>query len=249
MWADFNAARPQVLGLLLTAASTALRNLPTLHLPELPRLADFGRWVEAGAPAFGWDPGTFLEIYDGNRASADELALDGSPIGPTLLAFMADRNEWEGTASELLAALSERVSETTRKERDWPKRAHSLSGQVKRIAPNLRRLGIDVNVGERETTGQKRRLVRLQKRDAAKRHQCHQRHFAHGNGDAGDAAGVAEASLGVTEVSPSGDGYPQHDADFFDDQTSSGAGDAGDTDWGNASQPDCYPTEPDRWTA
>ena len=123
VWADYEAARPAVLGALLTAASTALRNLPALHLAELPRLADFARWVEAGAPAFGWEPGAFLKVYDANRASADELALDASPIGPALLAFVDECGEWQGTATELLAALNERTGETARKERGWPKQA------------------------------------------------------------------------------------------------------------------------------
>ena len=40
---DFDAARPGILGALLDGLVTALRRLPDLHLPKLPRMADFAR--------------------------------------------------------------------------------------------------------------------------------------------------------------------------------------------------------------
>ena len=141
--ADFAAVRPAMLGILLDAASTALRNWPTTKLDRLPRMADFAQWVEAGAPEFGWETGHFLAVYMGNRGEADEIALDALPVGVAVRTFMADRTAWEGTATELLTILTERAGEMA-KERGWPKRAHVLSGQLKRLAPNFRRLGIDV---------------------------------------------------------------------------------------------------------
>ena len=83
--------RPGVLGALLTAASTALRNWPTTRPEHLPRMADFARWIEAGAPAFGWQSGAFLGFYDQNRDEADQLVVESEPIGPTLLGFIDER--------------------------------------------------------------------------------------------------------------------------------------------------------------
>jgi hypothetical protein len=158
--AEFEASRPVLLGALLDAASTALRNWSTTKPSRLPRMADFARWVEAGAPALGWEPEYFLSIYTGNRAEADEIALDALPVGTAVRAFLADREAWEGTPTELLTVLNERAGETAR-DRTWPKKAHNLSGQLKRLAPNLRRLGIEVELGVRGTDG--RRLVGLTK--------------------------------------------------------------------------------------
>jgi hypothetical protein len=42
-WPRFYAARPRILGALLDAVATALRNLPTTRLERLPRMADFAR--------------------------------------------------------------------------------------------------------------------------------------------------------------------------------------------------------------
>jgi hypothetical protein len=253
VWADYEAARPTVLGALLTAASTALRNLPALHLAELPRLADFARWVEAGAPAFGWQPGAFIKVYDTNRASADELALDASPIGPMLLAFMEECGEWQGTATDLLSALNERATDTAKKERGWPKQAASLSGQLKRIAPNLRRLGIACEIGVRETTGEKRRVTRLRKSDAEVRPQRHQRHSSLNHADSGDDGRVTSASLPVTGASPVQVQDPRNDADFWTKNGASATSDAGDAVSHNSSQHDPF-REPagvagdDQWT-
>src|SRR5262249_23445740 len=51
------------------------------------------------------------------------------------------QGQWSGTASELLAALGNRVSDQTKREKAWPKNPRSLSGHLKRLAPNLRTMG------------------------------------------------------------------------------------------------------------
>ena len=161
--AEFEAIRPAVLGVLLDAACMALRNWPVTKLERLPRMADFAQWVEAGAPAFGWQAGSFLAVYTHNRGEADEIALDALPTGAAVRAFKADKTAWEGTASELLDLLAERAGGAAR-DRSWPKRAHVLSGQLKRLAPNFRRLGIAVETSIKESGG-KRRLIRLRTSD------------------------------------------------------------------------------------
>ena len=131
-------------------------------------MADFARWVEAGAPAFGWKPGRFLAAYSLNRKEADQIALDMLPVGPAVQVFMEKRPEWEGEPSALLAALTAWAGEAT-KARSWPKAAHILSGQFKRLAPNLRRQGIEVQTGLRGEDG--RRRIRLTSEAAKQRQQ------------------------------------------------------------------------------
>ena len=188
VWSAFEEAHAGILGALLDAASTALRELPNTHIDELPRLADFACWVEAAAPALGWEQGRFLRVYSGNRDNADEVAIDASAIGPTLRGFLAELGEggvWEGTASELLVKLNERASDAAKKEQDWPKRANSLSGQVKRLAPHLRRIGFGVRTGDREGH-ERRRVIRLA-RGAAK-HRPHRPQDGDGAGNPHDNA-------------------------------------------------------------
>src|SRR5207249_4635059 len=75
---DFDAAHPRILGALLDAVVTGLRNLPGVKLPGLPRMADFARWVVACSPALGVSPDAFLLAYSENRAGANSLALESS---------------------------------------------------------------------------------------------------------------------------------------------------------------------------
>lgn len=47
-WAAFDAAAPSILGALLPAVSDAMRRLPAVKLPRLPRMADFALWATPG---------------------------------------------------------------------------------------------------------------------------------------------------------------------------------------------------------
>jgi hypothetical protein len=96
-----------------------------------------------------------MQAYGQNRAEADHLALESSPIGHHLLAV--GRSGFEGNATELLALLNARDHEAYRTP-GWPKTAKKLASDVKRLAPNLRKLG--VSVGFERTNG--KRLIALQ---------------------------------------------------------------------------------------
>lgn len=162
----FAAARPRVLGALLDAVSGALRERDHVRLARAPRLADFAQWVTAAEPALGWPSGTFMAAYDVNRADVYELALDASAIAPPLRSLIAEAGSWAGTASELLTALTGRVEETARRGREWPASARALSGAVRRLAPNLRAVGVDVEF-DRATDAGRRRIIRIRKTRSA----------------------------------------------------------------------------------
>jgi len=159
----FSTARPYILGALLDAASVALRNLGTVELAKRPRMSDFARWCVAAEPALGCEPGAFLNAYASNRSTANDLALEASPIAAILITFAEDVERWMGTAGELLEELSKRIG-TERPPEGWPKSPKHLGGILKRLAPNLRALGIDVRSGKDATRegGTGRRLIRLE---------------------------------------------------------------------------------------
>jgi hypothetical protein len=155
-------AAPKILGALLDGVAAGLRNLATIKIADKPRMADFALWAEACTRAF-WPEGTFLRAYRENIASAVELVLEANAVGNAVRAFMASRQaSWEGTASELLPLLTALVPENAARERDWPKRADTLSGKLRRVAPALRRTGIHVAFSR---TGQTR-TIRIEARAA-----------------------------------------------------------------------------------
>jgi hypothetical protein len=147
IWADFNEALPGLLGALYDAVSAALRDLPNTHLDRLPRMADFALWVTAAEPALGLRRGEFMAAYAGNRAAGHELALESSPIPKAILDFVENNGIWNGSASQLSAELDQRADEKTRAMKNWPKTPAALSGTLRRLAPNLRSVGVEVGFG------------------------------------------------------------------------------------------------------
>lgn len=137
----FRKVRPQILGALLDAVTVALCRLPSIKLSTLPRMADFALWATAAETAFGWPNGTFLAAYQGNRASANEVALEASVVARPLLDLLEAQGEWIGSSSELLKLLEERLGDQTRRLSGWPKNPRSLSGHLTRLAPNFRAAG------------------------------------------------------------------------------------------------------------
>jgi len=144
LWEKFDEAAPRLLGCLLDAVSTGLRRLPEVELREAPRLADFARFAVACEPALGLAHGEFLEAYRGNRAEAHELALDAAPIAEPLRRLLHENGVWEGTYSELLGALAERAGSSVAQRKTWPASARGLSNQLRRLQPNLRAVGVEI---------------------------------------------------------------------------------------------------------
>ncbi|NOT02775.1 MAG: bifunctional DNA primase/polymerase [Phycisphaerales bacterium] len=156
LWSDFEAARPAILGAFLNAVSTAMRRLPEVNVGALPRMADYAAWSIAAEPALGLSEGSFVAAYTGNRESATAATVEASPIGPAILglAHALGGSGWTGTSRELLTKLEAHHSdEATRKRREWPKSPRGLSGLLRRIAPNLRAMGIHVSFGEHTRRG------------------------------------------------------------------------------------------------
>lgn len=140
VWAAVTAAHPRILAGILDALSAALRNLPSVELSQLPRMADFCKWVVASESSLGWEPGRFYDTYADNRESAHEVAIDSSPIA-ALIRTMAEQG-FTGTASELLAELEAVADDPITRIRSWPKSPRALSGALRRLAPNLREIGV-----------------------------------------------------------------------------------------------------------
>ena len=165
---ELEAVRPKVLGALLDAVSAALRNLDRVELRELPRMADFAVWISAAEEALPWELGAFMPAYTGNRLEADELALDSDPLAVAVRDLMANRQGWGGTATELYAVLAELVDEDVRRSKSWPAAPNTLSNRMKRIAPALRKAGIEYG-DERTPGGSRTRRKTLKKTSAENR--------------------------------------------------------------------------------
>jgi hypothetical protein len=146
LWAEFEAERPRILGVLLDAVARGLAELPQTKLDKLPRMADFALWATACETAL-WPSGTFWSAYSGNRDEAVEGVIDADPIASAVRALILARTEWTGTASELLGALAEMAGERIAKSKSWPDSPRALAGRLRRAATFLRKIGIDITFG------------------------------------------------------------------------------------------------------
>ena len=64
--------------------SAALRNAEAVHLERKPRMADFAVGATAMETCFGWEPGSFVEVYSANRQQASETLLANEPIADAI---------------------------------------------------------------------------------------------------------------------------------------------------------------------
>jgi hypothetical protein len=162
LFAEFETARPRILGGLLEVLSKALANLSGVRLSILPRMADFAQLVTAAEAALEWSRGTFMRVYLQDRADAAAGWVESDSVAVAVLGLMKIRDEWSGTSTELLAELNPLIDPNVRQSRTWPQTAQTLSGRVRRAAPSLRSSGIEIDF-DRESYS-RRRLIILRKR-------------------------------------------------------------------------------------
>ncbi|MBU6463232.1 MAG: hypothetical protein KGR71_11560 [Proteobacteria bacterium] len=152
--ADFEQARPRLLGALLSAASAAIRSLPATRLERSGRMADFEKLVTAAESGLGWDAGSFQKVVRTNRQEITEAAFEADSVAVAIAKLL--RAEFPdgltATATELLTRLNatDLVSDGIRKQRSWPATAQGLGNRIDRIAPLLKAQGFKV---ERKHSG------------------------------------------------------------------------------------------------
>jgi hypothetical protein len=139
--ADFEAARPAILGALLDAVAHGLREWPRTRLKAKPRMADFARWATACEGAM-FEPGSFEEAYRRNRKAAAADVIEADPVAAAIRTLMRTRGEWIGTAAELGERLEGAVGDRQAKSKAWPDNPRALRSRLQRVQAPLRKIGI-----------------------------------------------------------------------------------------------------------
>src|SRR5262245_16110901 len=203
LWSAFAAAHPALLGALLDITAGALAGFPDVQLSRKPRMADFARWVTAAEPTLGWKSESFLHSYRHNRSRAATTALESSLVVDPLLGLLKDTPRYEGTISELLRQLCDQVQDRTVRADKWPKDATRLSGELRRLAPALRRAGVYMHFPTR--TNKARRVIvwlRGHKTEGGHRASPASQRHRTTNGGAPRDAGVTMASAASVTPNP-----------------------------------------------
>ena len=149
-WAEFDEMWPSILDALLDAISIGLRREPEIQFDSLPRMADFAKWVCACEPGLGLEPGAFMAAYEGNRGAQVDASVESCPAAQATRVFIESEGSFEGTATELLALLSSRLPDPSKPPPSWPKDGTRISGDLRRAAPDLRAVGIEVDFSSKK---------------------------------------------------------------------------------------------------
>lgn len=161
LWEEVDRVRPGVLGALLDAVALGLARIDEVEMERLPRMADFARWIVACEPALPWSEGAFLAAYDDVRSDMVQTGIEADPVAAAIRELMQSRDQWQGTATELLAALDDLREHGTKPPKTWPETPQAMGGRLTRAAPNLRRVGIEVDRNRTGSTG--RRVIDIRR--------------------------------------------------------------------------------------
>ncbi|MFD9211797.1 ATP-binding protein [Streptomyces sp. NPDC059544] len=149
-------AHPAILASLFDLLAKVLKALPGVELTELPRMADFARVLAAVDHVTGWHT---LQSYKATAADAVADVLDGEPFAQAVVDLV--RTTGPDGMTVTAAQLLESVTAPEKLPKKWPKDPTRAAGQLKRLAPALRTIGIDVDDSKRQPDGNRSRLYRL----------------------------------------------------------------------------------------
>lgn len=164
--AEFERARPQLLGALLdlVAKSMKVSAEQEIRVPGSIRMQDFVYLGEGCTRACGYAPGTFVRIYQAAKKADDYQVVENSLVGSVLLSLLPGRdgnniwsgrpffvnNVWRDTPSELLHAFTTKAEALNidRQRAEWPSSPMSLSNTLESLSTNLKALGIEITRGK-----------------------------------------------------------------------------------------------------
>jgi len=142
-WKEFNDDLPEIFAALLDGLSHALRNIDSVQVNDITRLADFCQWATAAHTAYGWGESDFMDAYIENVKSSHVDTLDASPFSSAIVELYDDRNGFHNRPMKLLGLLEEKyVSDKSRFATGWVKTSKGVVNQLDNIQTSLEAVGI-----------------------------------------------------------------------------------------------------------
>ncbi|WP_288129611.1 hypothetical protein [Accumulibacter sp.] len=136
-----------IFGALLDLFAGTLALLPSVSIPpaKRPRMADFAQLGEAMNRAMGGKEGEFLTLYTNHRRDAIRRTVDSNPVAVACMEFIHKGGSYTGTVKGLLEKLT-MITFGMERGDYWPKSPRGLGDSLRRVAPALRQIGIQVSV-------------------------------------------------------------------------------------------------------
>ena len=142
----FEVERPRILAALFELMAASLAELPKISFPtgyERPRLVEYALLGMAMASAMGRQPVEFLAQFNAKRVESVERTIDASPVASALIEWFDKHGR-----TEVQMAVKALFAEVERHKplgvEAWPKSPKGFGDALRRAAPSLRYLGIEV---------------------------------------------------------------------------------------------------------
>lgn len=157
--AAYEAALPGTLGALLNLLCEVLAVLPDVQAENLPRMADFARFLIALDKVTGWNT---REDYEDTFTDLADTVIDGDPFATAIRDRVHKLGPFDGTAKDLLA-WAEKPLDTwqavdPRSPKGWPRTPRGATGALARITPALIAAGISVDRYKTSDAKRERRI-------------------------------------------------------------------------------------------
>ena len=145
LMAEFEAARPKILGSIFDTVSQAMTLRPHIKVDELPRMADFALWGCSIAESLGYGMKAFLQAYSRNINSQSAEVVRDNVVAVLIVAFLEiEGDTWEGTATMLLKRLKDLALNEMIVDKQLPENPSALMREINRLKTALEETGIQI---------------------------------------------------------------------------------------------------------
>jgi len=155
LYKSLDSAKGAVFGTLLNGLCSALRNVDSVKLTHRARMIDAITWATAAEEGLKLPPGSFKRAYAKNQEDMVLTSLESSPFISALLDMVREKRHWSGSPADLLRMLPHYArDEGAIKSKVWPKTPGWTGRTLRRHAPALRKIGLEVDLS-RESAGRR----------------------------------------------------------------------------------------------
>lgn len=150
LWRTFDTMQPQLFGALVNLVGRVV-GMADLEMP-LERMAEYSQIGAKVAVALGMSADAFISAYRENRDGSSLVALESSAIGPVLLRLVR-KQPVRCPIGAMLFELQSSADKHELRHPDWPHTPRALGNELRRLAPNLARIGIALTFPPRRKDG------------------------------------------------------------------------------------------------
>lgn len=145
LMADFELARPKILGAIFDTVAKAMTLQPSIKVDELPRMADFALWGCAAAEALGIGQDAFLKAYSHNISSQSEELINDNTVA-TLIRGIVDSHDgkWEGNPTQLFKTFKDQAITEQIMDKRLPANPAALMRELNRLKTPFEEMGYQI---------------------------------------------------------------------------------------------------------